>query len=111
LDPLLALRESSSPFACRHANLVTEDLVKATENLISLLYQNVSIRNSKHSIRLSVSSKLCIPHTRVLNIMFTDISSVAAELGDIYFPTAHIHYRIFQFDSLFQYAVIVLTAF
>jgi hypothetical protein len=35
-------------------------------------------------------------------LMFTDISSVAAELGDVYFPTAYIYYRIFRFDSLFH---------
>ncbi|KAK2757958.1 hypothetical protein FQN54_004364 [Arachnomyces sp. PD_36] len=39
----------------RLANLVTEDLVKPTETLISLLYQSVSIRDSRHSIQLGVS--------------------------------------------------------
>jgi hypothetical protein len=40
----------------QHANLATEDLVRATETLISLLYQSVSIRDSRHSISLTVSS-------------------------------------------------------
>lgn len=40
----------------RLSNLVTEDLIKPTEALISLLYQSVSIRDSRHSIQLGVSS-------------------------------------------------------
>lgn len=40
----------------RLANYVTEDLVKPTKTLISLLYQSVSIRDSRHSIQLGVSS-------------------------------------------------------
>lgn len=41
----------------RLAKVVAEDLIKPTKNLISLLYQSVSIRDSRHSIRLDVSSK------------------------------------------------------
>jgi hypothetical protein len=37
-------------------NLITEDLTKPTESLISLLYQSVSIRDSRHSLELGVSS-------------------------------------------------------
>lgn len=40
----------------RLTRLVTEDLVKPTESLISLLYQSVSIRDSRHSLQLGVSS-------------------------------------------------------
>lgn len=40
----------------RLKNLVTEDLTKPTESLISLLYQSVSIRDSRHSLELGVSS-------------------------------------------------------
>lgn len=36
-------------------NLVTEDLVKPTDSLISLLYQSVQIRDSRHSLELGVS--------------------------------------------------------
>lgn len=36
--------------------MVTEDLTKPTESLISLLYQSVSIRDSRHSLELGVSS-------------------------------------------------------
>ncbi|KKA24807.1 hypothetical protein T310_1166 [Rasamsonia emersonii CBS 393.64] len=39
----------------RLTNLVTEDLVKPTESMISLLYQSVSIRDSRHSLELGVS--------------------------------------------------------
>ncbi|TPX26586.1 hypothetical protein DIZ76_012048 [Coccidioides immitis] len=39
----------------RLSNLITEDLIKPTKNLISLLYQSVSIRDSRQNIRLSVS--------------------------------------------------------
>ncbi|PGG95145.1 hypothetical protein AJ79_10227 [Helicocarpus griseus UAMH5409] len=39
----------------RLSTLVAEDLVKPTETLISLLYQSVSIRDSRHSIQLGVS--------------------------------------------------------
>jgi hypothetical protein len=39
----------------RLGNLVTEDLVKPTESLISLLYQSVAIRDSRHSLQLGVS--------------------------------------------------------
>ncbi|QKX64050.1 uncharacterized protein TRUGW13939_11223 [Talaromyces rugulosus] len=39
----------------RLKNLVTEDLTKPTESLISLLYQSVSIRDSRHSLELGVS--------------------------------------------------------
>ena len=53
----------------RLGNLVTEDLVKPTESLISLLYQSVAIRDSKHSLQLGVSSMcfressdFCISH-------------------------------------------------
>lgn len=41
----------------RLSTLVEEDLVKPTKTLISLLYQSVSIRDSRHSIQLGVSSK------------------------------------------------------
>ncbi|OAX77982.1 hypothetical protein ACJ72_07713 [Emergomyces africanus] len=39
----------------RLSTLVEEDLVKPTKTLISLLYQSVSIRDSRHSIQLGVS--------------------------------------------------------
>ncbi|QSS54073.1 hypothetical protein I7I53_01526 [Histoplasma capsulatum var. duboisii H88] len=39
----------------RLTTLVEEDLVKPTKTLISLLYQSVSIRDSRHSIQLGVS--------------------------------------------------------
>ncbi|EEQ35327.1 conserved hypothetical protein [Microsporum canis CBS 113480] len=39
----------------RLGTTITEDLIKPTENLISLLYQSVSIRDSRHSIQLNVS--------------------------------------------------------
>ncbi|KAL1959546.1 hypothetical protein VTO42DRAFT_1581 [Malbranchea cinnamomea] len=39
----------------QHCNIVSEDLVKPIENLISLLYQSISIRDSRHNIRLSLS--------------------------------------------------------
>ncbi|KAK2809675.1 hypothetical protein FQN49_008596, partial [Arthroderma sp. PD_2] len=39
----------------RISTTITEDLIKPTENLISLLYQSVSIRDSRHSIQLNVS--------------------------------------------------------
>ncbi|KAK2741367.1 hypothetical protein FQN57_005651 [Myotisia sp. PD_48] len=39
----------------RISNLITEDLIKPTETLISLLYQSVSIRDSRHSIELGIS--------------------------------------------------------
>ncbi|PGH10468.1 hypothetical protein AJ80_07511 [Polytolypa hystricis UAMH7299] len=39
----------------RLSNLITEDLIKPTENLIKLLYQSVSIRDSRDSIQLGVS--------------------------------------------------------
>ncbi|CRG82996.1 Magnesium transporter ALR1 [Talaromyces islandicus] len=39
----------------RLMNLITEDLTKPTESLISLLYQSVSIRDSRHSLELGVS--------------------------------------------------------
>ncbi|ODH47753.1 hypothetical protein GX48_06175 [Paracoccidioides brasiliensis] len=39
----------------RLGTLVTEDLVKPTKSLISLLYQSVSIRDSRHSIQLGTS--------------------------------------------------------
>lgn len=41
----------------RLMNLITEDLTKPTESLISLLYQSVSIRDSRHSLELGVSSQ------------------------------------------------------
>ncbi|KAL1962734.1 hypothetical protein VTN77DRAFT_9188 [Rasamsonia byssochlamydoides] len=39
----------------RLTNLVTEDLVKPTGSLISLVYQSVSIRDSRHSLELGAS--------------------------------------------------------
>ncbi|EED14038.1 conserved hypothetical protein [Talaromyces stipitatus ATCC 10500] len=39
----------------RLTNLIAEDLTKPTESLISLLYQSVSIRDSRHSLELGVS--------------------------------------------------------
>ncbi|KAK2808239.1 hypothetical protein FQN50_004981, partial [Emmonsiellopsis sp. PD_5] len=39
----------------RLSTLVEEDLVKPTKTLISLLYQSVSIRDSRHSIQLGIS--------------------------------------------------------
>lgn len=49
------LEDSPSDFE-RLTNLITEDLTKPTESLISLLYQSVSIRDSRHSLELGVSS-------------------------------------------------------
>ncbi|EEA19631.1 hypothetical protein TMatcc_009768 [Talaromyces marneffei ATCC 18224] len=48
------LEDSPSDFE-RLTNLITEDLTKPTESLISLLYQSVSIRDSRHSLELGVS--------------------------------------------------------
>jgi hypothetical protein len=49
------LEDSPGDFE-RLTNLITEDLTKPTESLISLLYQSVSIRDSRHSLELGVSS-------------------------------------------------------
>lgn len=48
------LDDSNGDFDRLH-NLVTEDLTKPTENLIALLYQSVSIRDSRHSLQLGTS--------------------------------------------------------
>lgn len=50
------LEDSPADFE-RLTNLITEDLTKPTESLISLLYQSVSIRDSRHSLELGVSSR------------------------------------------------------
>jgi hypothetical protein len=54
------LEDSPADFE-RLTNLITEDLTKPTESLISLLYQSVSIRDSRHSLELGVSSKIPLP--------------------------------------------------
>ncbi|OKL63593.1 hypothetical protein UA08_02012 [Talaromyces atroroseus] len=48
------LEDSPGDFE-RLTNMVTEDLTKPTESLISLLYQSVSIRDSRHSLELGLS--------------------------------------------------------
>ena len=37
------------------SNLLQEDLVKPTSNLSDLMYQQVSIRDSRHSLQLNLS--------------------------------------------------------
>lgn len=48
------LEETPADFH-RLSTIVTEDLVKPTQTLISLLYQSVSIRDSRHSLQLGTS--------------------------------------------------------
>jgi hypothetical protein len=74
----------------RLSNLITEDLVKPTEALISLLYQSVSIRDSRHSIQLGVSS-MCSHLVFAMIYQANPRSSVATELDYIYISTINVH--------------------
>ncbi|EEP75680.1 predicted protein [Uncinocarpus reesii 1704] len=65
----------------RLGNLITEDLIKPTKNLISLLYQSVSIRDSRQNIRLSVSSMNVDTFSGDPSIKWYFIASVPFMLG------------------------------
>ena len=61
----------------RLTNRIQEDLVKPTANLNDLMYKSVDIRDSRHSLQLSMSmwrlswiSFLCLPLTVVSNTTF-----------------------------------------
>lgn len=79
----------------RLSTLVEEDLVKPTKTLISLLYQSVSIRDSRHSIQLGVSST-CPLVMLELYYSLTQLSSVAIELDNIYLLAPNIHSWLFR---------------
>lgn len=87
------LEDSPGDFE-RLTNLITEDLTKPTESLISLLYQSVSIRDSRHSLELGVSSTSPSPRT---DGKHTDMHSVAVELDHIHIPPPDIHRRLLRY--------------
>ncbi|KAI2001721.1 hypothetical protein LOZ39_005434 [Ophidiomyces ophidiicola] len=77
-DPWLG---STSGDFDRIANLITEDLVKPTKNLISLVYRSVSIRDSRQNIRLSISSMNVDTFSDDPSIKWYFIASVPFMLG------------------------------